>query len=271
MDRAITELVELCRYAAEHPRLVQAGGGNCSVKSGTTMAVKASGYFLQDVTREKGVALVDLKTGLVIDGCSEKPSLESPLHRLLGSYVIHTHPVAVAALVCARQGRQAFETLFRDTGYLWIDYAAPGQKLFEKVKESLPQGSNTASVSHVLFLQNHGLFVSAPAKDRCIALHEKIVATLEQFFGSNSLKGEILIPEGCYLSPDHVVYSSLDTATLSPKQGAELAEIKQFAREALLLMQSRGWTPQWLPDHEVKHVLNMGGEKYRQSRWRKQG
>lgn len=275
MDREIAELVEMCHYAAERPRFVQAGGGNCSVKAGTSMAVKASGYFLQDVTHQKGIALVDLKTGQTFGSGSEKPSLESPLHQLLGPYVIHTHPIAVGALVCAEQGRHGFETLFRGEGYLWIDYAAPGQKILDKVKESLPPGFNAASGEQVLFLQNHGLFVAAAGKEKCIAIHEKVVTALEQFFDAASLSGEALIPEGYYLSPDHAVYAGYAAVgaeeALSEKQRRDLAEIRQFAREVLLLIQGRGWTPQWLPGQEVQYVLNMGGEKYRQSRWRQQG
>lgn len=272
MDREIAELVEMCHYAAERPRFVQAGGGNCSVKSGTTMAVKASGYFLQDVTPQKGIALVDVKTGRNLEGNSEKPSLESPLHQLLGPYVIHTHPIAVGALVCAQQGPQGFETLFRGEGYLWIEYAAPGRKILDKVKESLPAGFTAAAGEQVLFLQNHGLFIAASSKDKCIALHEKVVTTLERFFGAGSLSGGALIPEGYYLSPDHAVYFGYgDAGPLSDKQKRDLSEMRQFVREVLLLIQSKGWTPQWLSEQDAQYVLNMSGEKYRQSRWRQQG
>lgn len=287
-EGSITELVELCRYASPHPRFVQGGGGNCSVKAGITMAVKASGYFLQDISPQAGIAFVDLKTGLAVPGSAEKPSMESPLHHLLGTYVIHTHPIAVAALVCAKEGKRAFETLFPGREYAWVDYAAPGKKLFEKVKETLSEKAGD-SETRVLFLKNHGLFAAAAAKDECIALHEKVIKILERFFGGPFSGGDRAIPEGCFLTPDHAVYTGcsggdrppgqpaprerrggkIDSLPLSKKQIQAITEIRQFAREVLAILQAKKWEPDWLSGRDAQEVLNMDEEKYRQTLWRK--
>ena len=56
----ITNLVRISKYAGERFDLIQAGGGNSSVKlSDNSMLIKASGFLLSDLTFERGYAKVD--------------------------------------------------------------------------------------------------------------------------------------------------------------------------------------------------------------------
>ena len=57
--KEIKELVEISKYAGERLDLVQAGGGNSSVKLNTGhMLIKASGYSLSEVVKGFGYSKV---------------------------------------------------------------------------------------------------------------------------------------------------------------------------------------------------------------------
>ncbi len=260
MEKTLRDLIEISKFAAQHPRLVQGGGGNCSVKSSEKRWVKASGSFLEDISESHGFAIVDARSGTPLDESRGKASMETPLHTLLGSFVIHTHPVAVAALVSSTEGQRWFRELFTDDAHVWVEYATPGQKLYEKVKSTL-QGRALSS-DWVLFLKNHGLFISSESKERVMDLLEKTVSCAEQFFGKPPEKLPE-IPADRYLTPDHVIYGPLGKTGPSPKQTIAVEETLLLVRQALGLIAQKGGTPDWLPASETAVLLGMDEEKYR--------
>lgn len=270
MQPAIRDLVELCRYAAQHPRLVQGGGGNCSVKFNGHMAVKASGYFLEDIREDQGITVVSSATGEPADATQPRPSLEANLHLLLGPYVIHTHPIAVAALVCAQQGNKKFRTLFPGANAHWVSYASPGERLAKQVAATLPAELNLKKETHILFLASHGLFVSSPTAEDCRNTHEAVVRQMETFFAKKrTLHPGKILPTSRYFSPDHAVYTQPPAGNPSEKQALASREMRQWAEEVFKLMSGHGWDPVWLHESEVAFLLNMQEEQYRQKLWEK--
>lgn len=262
MNKAVKELVELCKYAAKHPYFVQGGGGNCSVKLDGTIAIKASGYFLDDVTDNDGFVLVNLIDKSAVYNSQLKPSLEIEIHYLLGNYVIHTHPIVVGALVCAKHGRGNFKQIFADAYFFWIDYTSPGKELANKVRTSL-KTINDLNKPIVLFLENHGIFVSNSSKESCINLHENIIKRLELFFGKVDFhfeEGEI----SGYLTPDHVVYSKIDMNNISEKQRTAKNELDLFSKAVVSLIKRKKWDVKYLTNNEVAFIANMEEERYRQ-------
>ena len=198
----LADLIEISRFAGVHPQWVQGGGGNCSVKDQNKMWVKASGCFLEEVSVDQGYAVVDAKTGQPLDEEYGKASMETPLHTLLGSFVIHTHPVLVSAYVSSYEAKNQFKELFPESPFVWVDYATPGKKLFEKVKATIPAAA--AQNDLVLFLENHGLFVSSALKKKAMDLHQEVLFRLQSFFGDPQKLPEI--DPGKCLTPDHAVY-----------------------------------------------------------------
>ena len=58
----LKNFVEISRYAGERFDLVQAAGGNTSVKlKNSEMLIKASGFLLSDVAENNGYSKVDTK------------------------------------------------------------------------------------------------------------------------------------------------------------------------------------------------------------------
>jgi len=260
----------MSHYAAKHPDWVQGGGGNCSVKSGRCMAIKASGYFLEDISAEHGYVIVNLDTKKKVGGPDDNISIEADLHHLLGPCTIHTHPVAAAVLACSREGHDHFKALFNSPNYQWIPYATPGMKLAKTVSERLRSAESKRGATQVLLLANHGLFVSAADADSCMALYQ---TTLDKMQASIDLKEAPpqRPPKGRYLSPDHAVYVHMGRQDLSVKQKLIVDEIDVFSSRVYGTLMALGWQPVWISEDDVADVLGMEQEKYRQKLWEKKG
>jgi NAD(P)-dependent dehydrogenase (short-subunit alcohol dehydrogenase family)/rhamnose utilization protein RhaD (predicted bifunctional aldolase and dehydrogenase) len=213
MDKeSLSQLIEISHAVGAHREYVQAGGGNTSVKSadGRTMAIKASGTALASMgeslgwveldlarvraiferrdlatleTNEREARILEQLTAAVVGGRG-RPSVESVPHALLGRVIIHTHPVAVNALTCG-PGQKALSEIAPsdEPPPLWIPYSDPGWSLgmaiqsaaglYEKKHGCLPAA---------IFLENHGLFVSASEAGECLALHHEWVRRCERYF-----------------------------------------------------------------------------------------
>src|SRR5271157_5437734 len=213
MDKnSLAQLIEISHVVGANPEYVQAAGGNTSVKSpdGRTMAIKASGTALTSMSETDGWVELDVAEVLsVLDrtdlaalpvkerearvleclhsavvGGRGRPSVETALHAMLGRVVVHTHAVAANALNCG----PGLETL-RELGPpgepppLWVPYTDPGWRLAHTVKsaaEAYEQAHGCLPV--VLFMENHGLLVSAPEAQACVALHAEWVRRCERYF-----------------------------------------------------------------------------------------
>jgi NAD(P)-dependent dehydrogenase (short-subunit alcohol dehydrogenase family)/rhamnose utilization protein RhaD (predicted bifunctional aldolase and dehydrogenase) len=213
MDKqSLAQLIEISRAIGANADHVQAGGGNTSVKSpdGRTMIIKASGTALTLMSEAAG--WVELDTTAVLSlldrtelstleaperearvlqhlssavvGGYGRPSVESALHAMLGKVVIHSHPVAANALNCG-PGLKAFGkiTPAGELPPLWIPYTDPGWRLAKAIKSAAEayqkQHGRTPAV---IFMENHGLLVSAPDARECLALHDEWVARCERYF-----------------------------------------------------------------------------------------
>jgi NAD(P)-dependent dehydrogenase (short-subunit alcohol dehydrogenase family)/rhamnose utilization protein RhaD (predicted bifunctional aldolase and dehydrogenase) len=213
MDKeSLAQLIAISRAVGANLDYVQAGGGNTSVKSpdGRTMAIKASGTALTAMGETAG--WVELDTAGVLSifdrsdlatldssirearvlqhlssavmGGAGRPSVESALHAMLGKVVIHTHPVAANALNCG-PGLMALKeiTPAGELPPLWVPYTDPGWRLANAIKSA----AESYEKEHhrrpdVIFMENHGLLVSAPEAQACLALHNDWVARCARYF-----------------------------------------------------------------------------------------
>ncbi len=197
---------------------VRAGGGNTSCKTGDTLWVKPSGTTLATLTPQGFVALdrarlADLYAAQTPDdpaareelvknmmAAAVKPetpgraSVEAPLHdSLTARFVVHTHPAAVNGLTCAVGGRSAAERLFPDA--LWVPYTDPGYTLCMAVREAIrayrsEQGCEPA----LIFLENHGVFVSGDTADAVRATYARVMRMLADAYATAGI--DDAVPEG---------------------------------------------------------------------------
>lgn len=204
----IPDLVKLSKYAGERFDLIQAGGGNTSVKnkSNKYMWIKASGCSLSEVEIDHGYCKVDnIKVLSILENkkllklkeksrkekmanrllsfavihSSQRPSIETYMHSLLGKYVLHTHPVAVNVLTSRKSWKKELMLLFKKP--LLIDYRTPGLELALKLKKEIfIYKQRCRQLPKVIFLQNHGLIVNSDSLQELLMLTEKILKTIEK-------------------------------------------------------------------------------------------
>lgn len=199
------------------PRYVRGGGGNTSVKTDTTLWVKPSGTTLATIKSGDFVAIdrgrlatlyaveppkessareVLVKTMMEEAVLPERPgraSVEAPLHDSLSArYVVHTHPAWVNGMTCGKDGKAACATLFPQA--LWIDYVDPGYTLCMQVRqEILAYKKIHRQEPSLIFLKNHGAFVSAETPEEIRALYVGMHKTLIDFYESKGVSGELLM------------------------------------------------------------------------------
>lgn len=199
--------VKISKFAGMREDLVQAGGGNSSYKiTPDKMAIKASGHQLADVTEKSGYALVDpriIKESFLkcedLDGLTDtdgkrileeafiegnRPSIETFLHAISGCYTLHTHPMVVNVLTCRRGGMDVLKELFPEA--LFVEYATPGIELAKTYFKAYKNRIADRLVDfHIVFLQNHGLVISADTANGVIEKTEIVTKTIEKYIGAD--------------------------------------------------------------------------------------
>ena len=190
------------------------------------MAVKASGYRLNQITENEGFVVVnyndikdyydnvDLNSGVdyekdstefvkksivKIEGLKElRPSVEAGFHSILKKYVIHTHAVYANILCCAEGGEKIAGEVFSGSGitFIWIPYINPGFSLTLKIKEEIKKCiEKHGRFPEVILMANHGLIVNSDDCDECIRLHEKVNSMIKEHLKIDSSYPEINLEE----------------------------------------------------------------------------
>lgn len=202
----LDEFVALSRYAGERFDLVQAAGGNASVKyANDEMIIKASGYLLSDVRHDIGyskvvtsqvariindhyvvglsnkrgreIATAELIRSATLD-LSIRPSIETIFHALLLKYTLHTHPLAVIALSIRKDWKELTNVIFDGYEVALVDYFTPGIDLAIEVSLAVKKFQRTPSI---IFLQNHGLIITSDDFRQIYELTEMVVSRIEDF------------------------------------------------------------------------------------------
>jgi rhamnose utilization protein RhaD (predicted bifunctional aldolase and dehydrogenase) len=150
--------------------LVQAAGGNSSIKLDGVLWVKASGTWLADAERKPIFVAVDLAAAraalaagnekiqaLAGGPATLRPSIETSLHALMPHRVVlHVHAVNSIAWAVRRDGRAELERRLAGLAWAWLDYRRPGVPLAASVA-----AATAGRTPDVLILGNHGLVVGA--------------------------------------------------------------------------------------------------------------
>lgn len=199
-------LVKISKYAGERFDLVQAGGGNSSVKlDDGTMLIKASGFLLSDVEKDNGYSKVVTKditcivkneqllrvgnkrerealtASLVKSATVDKvnrPSIETLLHSFMLKYTLHTHPIVVNMIVIQQNWKELLQQLFNEEKIALVDYQTPGIELAFALDREINQHQTTPKI---IFLQNHGLIITSDDVDEIESLTEHVLTKIEKY------------------------------------------------------------------------------------------
>ena len=199
MESSLKKLVEISNFYGSDPEFVIAGGGNTSFKNEKYLWIKASGTSMATIT-ESGFVKMD-RAGLqkisektysndplkreseikqelhncIAEDTGLRPSVETSLHNLINSaFVVHTHPTWVNALMCAKNSSEETAGLFGKEA-LVIEYTDPGYILFKLVEKKIAEYvSEFGKDPVIIFLENHGVFVSANTIEEIKSIYQDI-------------------------------------------------------------------------------------------------
>lgn len=204
--KEIEKFISISKYAGERFDLIQAGGGNSSVKlDNGQMIIKASGFLLSDMDKKSGYSKVNTKkivnilknktivnevdqrkresiTALLVKDATinktNRPSIETLLHSLLYKYTLHTHPVVVNMIVIQKKWREVLLSIFQDDEIALVDYHTPGIDLAINLNIVLQKFDTKPNI---IFLQNHGLIVTSENNQEIARLTEYVLRKIETF------------------------------------------------------------------------------------------
>jgi FMN phosphatase YigB (HAD superfamily) len=184
----IEELIifkKISKYCGERFDLVQAGGGNTSVKINDLMIIKASGYNLTNIDEINGytvinnkILLKDINNDKVKDITSynfignKRGSIETFMHSILKKYTIHLHPIQINRILISTSAKKVIEEIYPDS--LIFDYFTPGIKVCEKIKQ-VYNGEN------VIFLLNHGIIITHDNIDEIYKILNDVLVKFESY------------------------------------------------------------------------------------------
>lgn len=230
---------ELIQAVGSDFSLTQGLGGNCSVKSGTRLFVKASGKRLAKIRDENFFHEVRLTEAGFIDDLPAqpgKPSIEVYLHALLPQkYVLHLHSTAAIAHSLSTGYGIPGSAYFLNFEIQKLPYLRPGQELMEGVR-SLNLPLDGVSV----ILQNHGIVLAANSTEQLRQRLENLESFVRTKVGvaasmlcpqdplgiiSDELRGKALwhAEHNWKVTPDHVVF-------LGSKPNAQTLDLLQNAK-----------------------------------------
>jgi rhamnose utilization protein RhaD (predicted bifunctional aldolase and dehydrogenase) len=191
---ALDPLRKLSARIGADPLLVQAAGGNTSIKQDGVMWIKASGTWLKDaITNDVFVPLdyESLKQALAADdpdceSCTKfvrtdlnpsglRPSIETSVHGLMPQpVVLHVHCVNTIAWAIQENAEALLAKKLEGENWTFVPYARPGLMLSRAIREKMRPNTN------VLVLGNHGLVVAAETVLGAEVLLRKIVQKLSR-------------------------------------------------------------------------------------------
>jgi len=254
VDEKLAQLVELSARIGKNLDLVQAGGGNTSLKDEGILWVKASGKWLSHAAEDDmflPVPLTDVERHLATEderfpeyqtssGALLRPSVETAVHAVIQRrVVIHVHSVRTIAWAAQTNGREGVASLLAGLNWNWIPYTHPGIPLAIAIRRIASKPLD------VLILENHGLVVAAETCAEAEALLHEVerrvdtparpadppnIASLEQLLRDGSWQisqdneahalatngRSCLVAEGGTLFPDQCVYLGPAAAVVQP-------------------------------------------------------
>lgn len=257
---SLTDFLEITKALSLDPSLTQGRGGNVSVKSNSGLIIKASGANMADINLYHGFCVCR------IDGNSlpyfndeeeynefirksktvgnQRPSMETGFHAAISdSVVVHTHPIHLNVILCSKEARAVVRGLFKDMSYEFVEYTTPGSELTNRLH----------NLSGVIFLENHGLIVSAKTADDAMRMTEDINNRCKRWLG-NHVESFVDVDE-----------SGTNQSPLFPDAAVLPQEMSETNNYIMRLMIGACLTPKFLDDKEVGHLNNMASEKYRKA------
>ncbi|MBX2823761.1 MAG: class II aldolase/adducin family protein [Gammaproteobacteria bacterium] len=193
-DPEFNALLALSAEVGADPSLVQAAGGNTSIKNDGLMWIKASGTWLMHALQKDIMVPVQMEPLLRAvesgDPAAEKaqqfvpeelnsdalrPSIETTVHLVLPQrIVVHVHCVETIAFAIRQDCNSQLAERLEGFNWISVPYVKPGLTLSQTIQQSLQVDTD------VIVLGNHGLVVAAETVSEARDLLQRTCAALRQ-------------------------------------------------------------------------------------------
>jgi len=185
----LIKLKQISKYCGQRFDLVQAGGGNTSVKINNLMFIKGSGYNLTNIDENNGyvamnnkMLLNDINNNTIKEVTeynfigNKRGSIETFMHCILKKYTIHLHPIQVNRILVTKEAKFIIDEIYPHS--LVIDYFTPGIKVCNEIKEKYNN-------ENVIFLINHGIIITSDNYDEIYKILEEVIYKFEIYQNIN--------------------------------------------------------------------------------------
>jgi len=193
-DAELQALKELSAAVGANPLLIEAAGGNTSIKLGDTLWIKASGTWLanaltQDIMvpvsmpplleavarRAPEAEQAQIFTVAALNPSGLRPSIETTVHAVMPQrVVVHVHCVDTIAIAVRADAQAIVAERLKGLNWAFVPYCRPGLPLALAILEVLRPGTD------ILVLGNHGLVVAAETVAEAGQLLQRICGLLAQ-------------------------------------------------------------------------------------------
>ncbi len=196
LPQSYEKFLGLSAKVGSNPDLVQAAGGNTSIKTdddvNPILWIKASGTWLQDAERKNIMVPLHFKPLLhaiehelpeaeqaknfvASPQTSLKPSIETVVHTLMPQKVVlHVHCIQTIAWSVLKNCKELLTPILNDFKWAYVPYVRPGMNLARAIQKHKNSDTN------VLILGNHGLVVAAESVDEAENLLNQVVSKLKK-------------------------------------------------------------------------------------------
>ena len=176
---------KISKYCGERFDLVQAGGGNTSVKINELMFIKASGYNLTNIDEENGYTVINNK--LLLEDINanttkdvieynfignKRGSIETFMHSFLKKYTVHLHPIQINRILVSKKAIEIINEIYPNS--LIIEYLTPGIKVCNKIREKYND-------ENIIFLLNHGIIITSNDINHVYNLINDVLIKFEEY------------------------------------------------------------------------------------------
>ncbi len=239
LDQEIAALRSVSARIGSDPMLIQAAGGNTSIKDGDVMWIKASGTQLRaaetaDIfvavdlpemraSLRAGEARADQPAEFLTAKGGLRPSIETSLHAVFSQPVVmHAHCVHTLAHAVQSDCQTLLEGPLSGLDWALIPYVKPGANLAGLVADVVKGPVD------VIVLQNHGIIVAgddvAATYAKLCDVHERLRIAPSPGAAPDLARLRTLIQGGEYTLPDYTPLHqlALNEARLKQATGGSL-------------------------------------------------
>lgn len=245
---SLCEFVDISAEISKNKTLCINSGGNMSYKQSDKMIVTASGKDFSNVSMFDGYTVVYRDNLEKVFHTAERPSMEAGIHSLFDDSVLHSHPVYLNCFLCCKESDELIHSMMRDlelSNYSIEDYVSPGKSLLKHLQNK--------KLNSIIFLKNHGIFVSDEKLSNCLKLTNKINEYCKEKL--NKMNPSFVQYEEYdtynftnHLFPDSVVYENKNRV------------LNYYTYENII---NSGLNPNFLSSENIEVIENMEEEKYR--------